>query len=288
LNLVTNQVMSFEKSPHERWNEDLLAQARRGLAIGHALCTCEGYYHLLWGSLRAAGVSNSLRAEEPLLASLIAPQIREDARVMIGGSADPGLLCALGRIYAPRRPAITIAERCRAPLELIREFTAAKGLSCRTLNCDLLDLDGGEQWDQVVLHYTSEFVETHLRNRLFRCIEQSLAPGGTLVCAAMTATRVVGDDRQELAAIYFDYSLRALKNSPLADLAGTPEFPRMLQAYSARWGLQRANLPTSEELRMSLHAAGLRIVSENTLPRPKRFVGDAAIVDSCSIIVAGR
>jgi hypothetical protein len=222
--------MVAQTSPHERWSEDLPSQARRALVIGHALCACEGHYHSLWGSLRAAKVGDSLKTDEPLLASLIAPWVRDDARVLIGGSADTGVLCAIGRAYAPCMPAITVIDRWRAPLELIREFAAAKDLTCRTLKLDLLDLDGTEQWDQIILHYTPHFVEPHIRSRLFRCVAGSLAPGGSLVCAAMTGTRVAGDHLQELASVYFNYSLRAVGDSALADLAGAPEFAQMLQA----------------------------------------------------------
>ena len=280
--------MPAEPLPPARWTEDLVWQARRAFAVGNALCTCEGNYHTLWGSLRAAEVANSLKAEEPLLASLIAPLIRGDVRVMIGGAADPGVLCVIGRIHAPRRPLMTVIDRCAAPLEIIREFTTAKGLACRTVNLNLLDLDGREQWEQIVLHYTSEFVETHLHGRFFKCLARSLARQGTLVCAAMTGTRVAGGHDHELGDIYFDYCLKALKDSPLADLAEVPGFAQSLRSYSARWGLQKANLPTSDELRDSIRASGLRILSENHTPRRRRFAGGAAIIDSSSLIVAGH
>lgn len=270
------------------WNEDLLSQARQAFAIGHTLCTCEGKYHLLWGSLRAAAVASGLRAEEPLLASLIGPFIRDDARVMIGGAADPGVMCAIGRIYAPMKPGMTIIDRCPAPLESIRHFAASKGIACRTLRLNLLDLDGSERWDQIVLHYTSEFVQTDFHDRFFRGLAQSLAPGGTLICAAMTGTRVAGDHSQALASVYFNYCLRALADSPLVELASTPEFTQALQTYATIWGRRRASLPSNEELHDSLIDAGLNILSERTTPRRMRFVGEAAIVDSSSIIVAGH
>ena len=279
--------MAAEASTHETWSEDLLSQARRAVAVGRALCTCEGHYHTLWGSLRAAEVGDRLRTEEPLLASLISPFIRDEARVMIGGSGDQGVLCAIGRIYAPSRPEITVIDRCKAPLELIREFAAARGLACRTLNLDLLDLDGSEQWDQIVLHYTPDFVDPLIQGRFFRSLALSLAPGGTLVCAAMTGTRVAGDHRQALASVYFNFCLKALQNTALAELAETPDFAQMLQAYAARWSLRRTSLPTSDELRETLRGAGLRVLSENTTPPRERLVGGAVIVDSNSIIIAG-
>jgi hypothetical protein len=278
--------MAAETSTHETWSEDLLSQGRRAVAVGRALCTCEGHYHTLWGSLRAADVGDRLRREEPLLASLISPFIRDEARVMIGGSGDQGVFCTIGRIYAPSRPVITVIDRCKAPLELIREFAAAKGLACRTLNLDLLDLDGSEQWDQIVLHYTPDFVDPLIQGRFFRSLALSLAPGGTLVCAAMTGTKVTGDQRQALASVYFNFCLAALRNTTLADLATSPEFAQMLQAYAARWSRRRMNLPTSSDLHESLRSAGLRILSENTTPPRERFVGGAVIVDSNSIIVA--
>ena len=266
--------MAAETPAHERWSEDLLSQARRALALGQTLCACEGHYHALWGSLRAANVSNSLRAEEPLLASLIAPLVRDNARVMIGGSADTGVLCTIGRIHAPSLPTITVIDRCRAPLELIGQFTGAKGFACRTVNFDLLELDGGEQWDQIVLHYTPDFLDPRIHGRLFRSLALSLAPEGALVFAAMTGTHVVGDHQKALGSVYFDYSLKAIQNSALA--------------YAARSGLRRMNLPISEELHTSLCDAGLRIVSEHSSPRRHRVVGGTALVDSTSIIVAGH
>jgi len=278
--------MAAQTSVRETWSEDLLSQARRAVAVGRGLCTCEGAYHTLWGSLRAADVGDRLRTEEPLLASLISPFIRDEARVMIGDSGDQGVFCTIGRIYAPSRPLITVIDRCKAPLELIREFAAARSLACRTLNLDLRDLDGSEQWDQIVLHYTPDFLESHVRDPFFRSLALSLAPGGTLVCAAMTGTKVAGDHRQALSSVYFDFCLKALQNTALADLSESPEITQMLRSYAARWSLRRTNLPTSDELRETLRRAGLRILSENTTPPRERLVGGAIIVDSNSIIVA--
>ena len=280
--------MAAETSMHERWSEDLLSQARRAVAVGHALCTCEGHYHTLRGILRAAEIGDRLRAEEPLLATLIFPFIQEEAHVLIGGSADQGVLCSVGRIYAPSRPAITIIDRCKAPLSLIQEFVAAKGLACRTLNMDLFDLDGSEQWDQILLHYTPDFVDPRDHGGFFRRLALSLTPGGTLVCAAMTGMGVAGDLRQDLASLYFNYCLRALQSSALADLAGSPEFVQMLERYAERFSHRKMNLPTGDELRASLCSAGLRILGESTTPRRQRFLEGAAIVDSSSIFIAGR
>jgi len=48
------------------------------------------------------------------------------------------------------------------------------------------------------------------------------------------------------------------------------------------------NLPTREALIESVRDAGLSILSEDSAPRKHRIVGGAALVDSCTIIVAGK
>ena len=280
--------MADQTSALERWSEDLPAQARRALAVGRALCACDGHYHTLWGTLRASGVSNSLKSEEPLLDSLIKPYVRDGAHVMIAGAADPGVTCAIGRIYAPIMPALTVVDRCKASLELVRQFAATKELVCRTLNLNLLDLDGSEQWDQIVLHYTPDFLDPTLHGRLFQALARALRPGGTVVCAAMTATGVIGEREQEVGGVYYDYTLKKVMDGPMADIAASAEFLDMLRAYSERWGQRRTNLPSSEQLVHSMRNAGLSILAENSAPRQHRIVGGAALVDSCSIIIAGK
>ena len=264
------------------------AQARRALAVGQASCTCQGHYHTLWGSLRASAASNGLKSEEPLLASLIGPHVREGARVMIGGAADTGVACAIGRIYAPLMPALTLVDRCAAPLELMRQFAAAKDFVCQTLQRNLLELDGREQWDQIVLHYTPDFMEPQHHGQLFQSLARALTPGGIIVCAAMTATGVIADREHDVGTVYYDYTLEKVMNGPMREFAVSPEFQALLRAYSTRWGERRANLPSSMQLVDSMRGAGLSILSENSAPRKHRIIGGAALVDACSIIVAGK
>jgi hypothetical protein len=280
--------MSTETSHHDRWSEDLPAQALRALAVGRSLCACDGHYHTLWGSLRASGASNSLKSEEPLLASLIGPHVRDGARVMIGGAADSGVACAIGRIYAPLVPELTLVDRCGASLELMRQFAARRDFVCRTLNLNLLELDGGEQWDQIVLHYTPDFLDPQRHGQLFQSVAAALTPGGIVVCAAMTATGVVGDREHDVGGVYYDYTLKKVMDGPMADVASSPDFLTMLRAYSTRWGQRRGNLPSQDQLTHSMRAAGLAILSVNDTPRKHRVIGGATLVDACTIIIAGK
>ena len=270
------------------WSEDLTAQARRGQELGSALCECDGYYHALWGSLRVAGVNNTMKGEASILAELMAPVLRDDMRVLIGGSADPGVLCGIGRVHAPRMPFFTVIDRCRAPLALIDEFASAKGVDCRTRHIDLLDLDGMEQWDQIVLHYTADFMDAHLRSRLFRNLCASLAPGGTLVCATMTGASPPADRRSEMEAAYIARALALLKESPMAAHASTPEFEQKLVAYAACRTIRRLNLPTTELICDLARDAGLRLLQTHQTARARRSHAGMDVVDTSSIIVAGK
>jgi SAM-dependent methyltransferase len=270
------------------WSEDLAAQARYGLELGSELCACDGYYHTLWGSLRLAGVNNTMKGEAATLAELMAPFLRDDMRVMIGGSADPGVLCGIGRIYAPRMPSFTVIDRCRAPLAMIDKFASAKGVACRTRYIDLLDLDGMEQWDQIVLHYTADFMDAHLRGRLFRNLARSLAPGGTLICATMTGASPPADRRPEMEAAYVARATALLKDSPMAACACTPEFEQKLRAYAACRTIRRLNLPTAELICGLVRESGLSLLQTHQTARARRSHAGMDVVDTSSIIVAGK
>jgi hypothetical protein len=278
--------MTADAASQAIWSEDLQQQARRAFAAARALCTCEGHYHALWGALRAAGVSVGLTSDEILLASLLSPYRRNGARVLIGGSADPGVLCAVGRIYGASSPTITIIDRCRAPLAVIEEFAAGKGVRCRTLQLDLLDLDGSEQWDHIILHYTPDFLDPATHGRLFKTLALSLAADGVLLGAAITGTRAAGEDAQDIALLFFSYAQHALQNSSLADLLHTADFEPMLRSYAAAWSRRRERLPTNEALWKAVRWAGLRVLNESETPRKRRFVEGAAIIDTNAIFIA--
>ena len=268
------------------WNEDLAWQALRGLELGAALCGCEGHYHTLWGSLRIAGLNNTMKGEAPILASMMAPYLRDGARVMIGGSADPGVLCGIGRIYAPLMPSFTVIDKCGAPLALIDEFASANGVRCRTLRGDLLDLDGTEQWDQIVLHYTPDFMDPSDRGPLFRSVAASLAPGGILVCAAMTGASIPLERREEMEAAFFARAVAALNDTPIAAHVQTPEFEQKLRSYTASRTKRRLALPTVDGVCELVEAAGLSILDRHATERARKILVGMDVVDTSSIIIA--
>ena len=277
-------------TPADRWSEDLLWQAHRGMQLGRTFCACEGRYHWSYGILRAAGVTSSLRVEEAMLASLMSPLIGDHARVMIGGSADPGLLCVVGRFSAARRPQITVVDRCRAPLALIEEFATSRMLDCRTLQADLLAFEDRGQWNTIFLHYTPDFVAAGSRRRFFDSLAASVAPGGTLVCVSMAGPKVPPERKPDLKSALRDYTLNALRQSPLATLEQDSEFALILDDYTEACALRRLNYPATNELRDLLRQAAFRIVTEHVTPRRRRFfeIDPTTEPDTSSVIIATR
>ena len=270
------------------WTEDLAWQAQRCLELGSGLCICEGHYHTVWGALRIAGVNDTMKGETPHLTEMMAPFLRDGMRVMIGGAADPGVLCGIGRIFSPRIPAFTVIDKCKAPLALIGEFAASREIACRTLTMDLLDLDGSEQWDQIVLHYTADFMSAPVRSRLFGNLAASLAPGGTLVCATMTGASIPLDRQGEMAGAYYARAVAALKDTPMAAQAQTPEFEHKLRGYSECRTIRRLKLPTAEGICDLAEDAGLRVLQKHETERARRLLAGMDVVDTSSIIIARR
>jgi hypothetical protein len=272
------------------WSEDLIWQARRGMELGRAHCACPGRYHWLYGTMRASGVVASLKSEEPRLASILRPLLRGGARIMIGGSADPGLFCALGRIHRSPGADITVVDRCGAPLALIGEFAQARGLRCRTRHGDLLDLDGREQWDLILSHYTLNFIEPQSRARFSAGLAAALAPGGALVCAAMTGKPITHDEKPMLAAAFVGRSHEAWARIGLTS-DDRSELEEILQIYAADTTAMRLIWPSADELHTHLSEAGLEIRSEQTITRDWSLFGRTDTerrIDTSSIIVATR
>ena len=208
----------------------------------------------------------SIGPEEPLMVSVMTPLIDNRARVMIAGSADLGLLCFVGRCAAPRDPEITVIDRCRAPLALIEEFAAQRGIACRTRRANLLDLDGREQWDVILAHHTAEFFGGPSRATFYKTIAASLAPGGSLICATMTGRRLPPEKQAVLEAEFRDHSVNAFRQLPLARQEHGHEFEPLLGEYAKARAARRMNYPTDDEFYNDLRNAGLRVVSEDALP----------------------
>jgi len=202
-----------------------------------------------------------------------------------------GVLCSLRRIYGSSKAEFTVVDRCRSPLELISEFAAAKDIPCRTLNVDILDLGGRETWDQIVLHYTANFVDADHREKFLGGIARSLEPGGTLICSVKTGEKVFAEQRATLETGFLDRSRGDLEKFLSHRNIELPDLETMLRAYASAATTRRLNMTTLSEMQVTLRNVGLRVLSVHSTPRTFRYYqdqGSGARVDSSTLMVATR
>ncbi len=239
-----------------KWAEDIRVIGERGAVLGRELCSCDYPYHALWGLLRVAGVTGSLRYEEDALAPLLAARIENGTRILIAGSADTGTLCAVGRASGRKQPEVMVVDRCPAPLALIDEFAAARATGTRTLCQNLLELDVEGAFDVALINYTLSYIPPYLRVELFQRLARALVPGGSLICATklLSAVKPGNDSATD------DWAARAFKKIREANVGAwmsDEELHSLLRRGALARVSRRSENPTLWELENDVSRAGL-------------------------------
>jgi len=277
-------------SDGSRWTEDLQLHAARGLEFGRTLCSCDTRYHALWGLLRAAGCTGGLEEEEAVLGPLLSRSFAGDTRALIVGAADTGTLCMLARAANGRHADITVLDQCRSPLRLIKTFALERGLPARTLHVDVTELDVEAAWDVMLLHYTFSFIAPQDRLEVVRRLARALAPGGRLIATIRTGQPAeFGLERLETA--WMEKMRGKILQSGLASLTRDGELESYLQKGAKARTERRRTIPTLEETRRLIAAAGLRLEEELETPRNYTLPLDAgqdAYVERSMVVTAIR
>ena len=274
----------------EIWSEDVRAIGERGAVLGRELCSCAYPYHALWGLLRVAGVTGSLRYEEDALAPVLAARIDNGTRILIAGSADTGTLCAVGRASGNKQPEVTVVDRCPAPLALIDEFAAARVTGTRTLCRNLLDLDAEESFDVVLVNYTLSYIPPSRRVEVFQRLAGVLVPGGTLICA----TKLLSAVKPGHENMTDDWAVRAFKKIRDANVGtwlSDDELNSLLRHGASARISRRSENPTLIELENYVRRAGLIPGEELKTARERALCADgtsAAELDPSIILSALR
>ncbi len=273
-----------------KWSEDVRAIGERGAALGRDLCTCDYPYHALWGLLRVAGVTGSLRYEEDALAPVLTARIKDGTRILIAGTADTGTLCAVGRASGEKQPKITIIDRCPAPLALIDEYSAARALGIQTSCQNLLELDVDESFDLVLINYTLSYIPPSQRVDLFQRLAGALVPGGALVCATklLSAVRPGGENMTDDWA---ESAFEKIRAANTGTSIGDDELRNLLQRGARARISRRSENPTLSELESYVTSAGLAPGEELKTARERALSADGtkmAELDSSIILSALR
>jgi hypothetical protein len=160
-------------------------------------------------------------------------------------------------------------------LQLIQEFAESKGVSCRTLHMDMLDLDGSEKWERILLHYTLDFIECSRRKAFFEHLMLSLEPEGKLVCVAKTNQRVDPAAQGTFESALVAHAKDAISNSSFKSVLQDDRFEEMIQAYAKAAALRRLGMVTVDELKSLLVSSGFAVMEEHTAQREAGFHGNS-------------
>lgn len=276
-------MLTFKDRPGAEniWSEDLQAQARRGAELGKALCSCPDYFHTLWGALRASQRVSGLEDEALVLADTLSPLLKKGTKVLIGGAADPGQLCLIGRIAGSEGPEITISERCAAPVALLKEFASTKKIPCSILHSDIFNLPEMPQWDVIFLHYTIVHVHPDDRIAFFRKLSALLRPGGQVISVDVIADPPQEALQKEYEHILYVQTLDTLMSSPLRLQVGDNELETMVRRYALERRRRRVFYPSRDDLDNALYGAGFRYIKRSNTGRFRTLRGfDSQTIDS--------
>lgn len=170
-----------------RFTEDLRELAAESFALAGQMCGDCKTFHMLWPYHRLAQAAGG-DVGIPLVRSTLQNLLRQGGRkILIGGSADSGLLAVVARA-ASSGTDITVLDRCATPLELCRRFADRWSLPITTLNLDLRDLSAHSSFDVVFIHMLLQFIPAGQHLDTLVRVRRSLHPGGRMVLVLRTNT----------------------------------------------------------------------------------------------------
>ena len=129
-------------------------------------------------------------------------------------------------------------------------------------------------------------MEYMARHGALRARPAELKPGTLRVISCRMNYLVSSEEAPEAA--YIARAMDLLKDSPMAASACTPEFEHKLRAYAACRTIRRLTLPTAELISDLARGAGLRLLQMHQTARARRIHAGMDVVDTSSIIIAGK
>ncbi|WP_340644187.1 class I SAM-dependent methyltransferase [Phenylobacterium sp.] len=228
--------------------DDLVGLAQAAWRHGERHCVDCGGYHQAWGILRAAGLHGGLGADETDLAPRLAAALSPGARVLVAGSADPGILDFVVRTAAGTPLDILVADLCATPLSVIGDLKPYPGMTVRTQQVDLAELDHLDSWDVIVSHSMLPHVPAELRIEVLKRLRRALAPRGRLVFVARTFQAAVRDSAAEEKAAWAQQTFSRVASSGIPMPASLAEIEALIHRYSVKRRAPPWDLATPEAI----------------------------------------
>jgi SAM-dependent methyltransferase len=238
---------------------DLAAQA---YDLSGRLCGSCRDLHALWPYIRLSRSSTGLESEgselELALRELISSGLR---RILVAGSADTGLLALVARAGADQGVDIIVLDICESPLELCRRLASQWSMQIETRRQDLLELDGRQEFDLVLVHGTLHFISAGGRLGALTRIRRALRPGGRLVLMFNTSKPSTVDIDDNFHTGYAKTVLSELRRLHIALPDNEATIRKRLSDHSRRRQLREGAFAEPADAELLLKTAGFKLVS---------------------------
>lgn len=269
--------------------ENLAVSARTALAEAPEFCraapgrdACD-WYHGFYPLLRLLGVAASPERHARFYGEALAPLVSGDARVLIPGAADAGMLRSV--LAVRRTPGaharIRVLDRCETPLRLCRGFAERWGTPIETERFDLLDTaaqaDPEPCFDVACTHSLLAFFPPARRRAGIEACRARLRPGGKLVTTARIdpAASEAGTRFTGTAASAFAKRIRAAA----AACDAAPELaPGAVHALALDYAERMVSWPftSARQVALDFEASGFAIDRLRVVDVPGRLAAGAA------------
>lgn len=241
-----------------RFAENLRQLAADACELAVRRCGPCQNFHLLWPYLRLAGASGG-DVGSPFVHAILARLLSAgNARILIAGSADSGLLAVVARA-AGAETEIVVLDRCQTPLELCRRFAERWSLPIETLQLDLMELSLQSRFDIVFAHSLLQFIPADRRVDVLARMRRSLRPDGRLVIVFRTSARIEGSLLAEYRASYPKYLIEQLEAMNVELPEPREIFARRVDAYAEERRAREGAHVSRAEVEQLIEAAGFEI-----------------------------
>jgi SAM-dependent methyltransferase len=239
--------------------EDMLALAEYEFRIARSLCGECREYHALYTYTRLAGVNKSVITDGDVATAALRKAAPRNARILIAGAADAGLLSLTARATLTLDPAITVVDRCPTPLAVCRRFADQHAFSVTTLEANLTREAVPGSFDVAFAHNILLFIPEDRRVDFFANLGRSLGSGGSLVLI----NRIRHPERKEDGSVRFgkfaDEIEKGLAEREIPLPEPDADFRRRLEAAAAVEYKRSGVSLTLPQIEASLAGAGFQI-----------------------------
>jgi SAM-dependent methyltransferase len=266
-------------------NEPLAVSAPLARKLAAELCWRDpatgencAWNHGFWQYLRLLGMLTTPEDHAGFYAQALGPlaAMPGQARILVSGAADYGMLACVLRIFRPhgREPDVTVLDLCGTPLALSRWFGEGENFLVKTHLGGILEYRAEEKFDAVCTHsFLGQFSaagRAELVSNWFRL----LRPGGLVATVNRIRPGAAGDQHRFSAeqAELFGREVQSRAESAGA-LPGidVDELTRMARDFAARMG--GWTLRSAEEIRSLFEDAGFDVESSSIGPVEARNDG---------------